>query len=147
MGYKERPGILTDIDSSMTINAANFKITWRWANDNEMEVASITTTKRYPPDGLWHLAIGVRDATNNEIRMYVDGVKFGPATYSGTNDNTPSVNSKWSVGDRENIASTSRRMAGSFDGLAIYETVAANDLKAEELWQQVRKTFGWQGPA
>src|SRR6266436_2901576 len=50
-------------------------------------------------DGNWHHIVGIRDETNKQLRIYVDGVLEGTTTYTGLSTSNPSgVNSRIGLG-------------------------------------------------
>src|SRR6266481_825978 len=65
-------------------------------NDFNLPAAVGTTNV---DDGNWHHIVGIRDETNKQLRIYVDGVLEGTTTYTGLSTSNPSgVNSRIGLG-------------------------------------------------
>jgi hypothetical protein len=72
-------------------------------------------------DGNWHHIVAIRDASNNEIGLYVDGVKEASTTKTfGDFVSTSPINIGWL-----NL-STGYHFIGSVDELAVYNRVLSN---------------------
>lgn len=104
---------------ALTINLKfnSKKITFL-ARSNASEIFFITgTTELF--DNNWHHVVGVRDASNNQLRVYVDGVLEGSvsATYS---QGFTSTNAPIGIGFR--ASDNSSFFKGAIDEVAIYNT-------------------------
>lgn len=88
-------------------------------------------------DNQWHYIVVTRDQTSGVVRLYVDGVAAGTATF------TTSLLNSWPTillgSDRNN----GRRYAGQIDQLQLYNTI----LGADTVQQRYASAGGTQGAA
>ncbi|MBF0621417.1 MAG: tandem-95 repeat protein, partial [Magnetococcales bacterium] len=81
----------------------------------------------------WHHVSLVRDATTNEVTLYLDGVLVGSGTYSN-GDPTDGGNSRLYIGGNSNLDQT---LNGDLDEVRIWDTIRSEEEIRENMYQSL----------
>ena len=111
---------------------------WKFQANTGSGWALAAYSSTAPNDGQWHHFIGMVDEVNNEISLYIDGVKVASNTWT-QNTLDDSQNEEIVIGADSDVGSYEHVFNGQIDEIRIYDRAMNNGEIAQQYVSNLRK--------